>query len=212
MMVQEISGDLSRPLTFTFGPDREAKDMLLTELEKALYVFHDPLLGDENEIHRRTASVNALMATINFLRASGFREILLDPLKSLTTAVIDVTDGRSNPMLKRIEGGSNRSTKPLDVEMRAAQAVAYIDLMIEAKGLGVISSVLRDAAGALGITAETMTQKRKDTRSGRGISKVGQEHYTALMVDARSRKLEPKKLALFATQILHALHKPSRSS
>lgn len=185
------------------------KEALMAALEKAFYVYNNKLPDDEHEIHRSEAAVAALFAVIQYLRTLGFEEKLLEPLKTLYLAVLDVRSGRSNVMLDRIDAGPNRSTKPLEHEIRCADAVSYVELMKTANGPGAVKEAEKDAAKALGLTGEKwleeFRQKRKNIRSknGRSISKVGRDHHFHLMEYAKT--LSQAQLLALAETLLKQL-------
>jgi hypothetical protein len=204
-MVKVISGDLPAPLTFTFRPHRQEADVLLTELRKALAIYNAAPAEEPHSLSCRSAAIDSLVAVLNYLRANGVANELLAPLESLYAALLDISAGRSNSILERIDAGANRSNQPLEKERRAAEAVAYVELMVRAKGTSAVSNALKEAAKVMGCTVRQMEQKRKNIKRGISISREGREHYHNLIKDIQAKQFFPEQIEIFADVLLRRL-------
>lgn len=176
---------------------QEVWDQFNIDLESARNIYDKKTSAEELGTNLRSSAILALNSTMKFLEHAGVANMLLSPLNSLNLALADLSEGRSNGMLARMDSGPNRSHSPLEHEIRVAQAAAYIELTIFERGRKSLKDAILLISREFDISPSQMREKRKNIANGRSVSAECFDYYNFLLREGKSRPPAQLKNFLF---------------
>jgi len=149
---------------------RAIRKELIDDLTEARNLKPDD--KDEYELERAAA---CLLAVHLFLQKISVPEQLIAPLMHMHAGLEDLSEGRSNELLRRATMRPNTPKKRSREMQVSVAASAVVDVLME-YGHKSLTEALRKVSSAVGIPDETLKSFR-DNISRRQVSKRADEHH-----------------------------------